>query len=600
MYSVSNAYLTAIGKNARAQKLVGTVNGTSFDGDDVIKGSFQIRNQFCPATEIILGGVYVGELNLTFSEAFASSMNIRGSWKGKIITASIGVELADASFEYIPINGGSYIIESAKWTDAGIQIVAYDNMSLFDISLPATTIGGGSLYDVLSFACTACGVTLGLSQAECSALPNGTETFYAYPENAMVTYRDMISELAEACCCFATINRSGELILKALPDFNSITLAIPHNLRYSTTFSDFVSYYRIIEVTSPSDGTVTSYINHNFRGLRLEIGNNPYLETGLEVTYTRMRQAIVDKLGTFFSVPFSTTLLPNPALDLGDLIAFTGGIGQGSLGCVMSLVHKLDSTTIEGYGENPRAAGVTSTLSKQVTTQSNSTKYEMVCRTFVNSRTFTLGDSTPTTVIEINFSTVSPKTVKMLHEIMLDVTITDASGIASCTAYYYVNDVLEAYEPIDSWNNDGYHLLHLLYFLENLLPGSAYEWKVALEMNGGTATIAQSGIHALLEGQGLVAGASWNGTLECEDTYSPLVLGHDITTITDTVTALGTQSPQSVTVTDIVGTITLGHDIGTITDSVDIDLTAITTNLIAENSDNLITEDGNNLVTEGE
>ena len=238
MYNVSQDYMAAIAKSARAHKLVGTVNGTSFDGGDVIKGSFQIRNQFCPATEIALGGVYVGELNLTFTRDFALAMDIRGSWRGKVITASIGVELADASFEYIPINGGSYIIESAKWTDAGIQIVAYDNMSLFDISLPATTIGSGALYDVLSFACTACGVTLGLSQAECSALPNGTETFYAYPENAMVTYRDMISELAEACCCFATINRSGELILKTLPDFNSITLTIPHNLRYSTTFSD--------------------------------------------------------------------------------------------------------------------------------------------------------------------------------------------------------------------------------------------------------------------------------------------------------------------------------------------------------------------------
>ena len=446
MYAVSNDYLIAIGKSARTHKLTGTVNGTSFDGGDVIINSFSVKNQFCPATEIALGGVYVGELNLTFTEAFASSMNIRGSWKGKVITASIGVELADASFEYVPINGGSYTIESAKWTDAGIQIVAYDNMSLFDVSLPATTIGSGTLYDVLSFACTACGVTLGLSQAECSALPNGTETFYAYPENAMVTYRDMISELAEACACFATINRSGELILQTLPDFNSITLTIPHNLRYSTSFSDFESYYSRIKVTSPSDGAVNVYENHSLyvEGLSLDVGNNPYLETGLAVTYTRMRQAIVDALQTFISIPFSATLLPNPALDLGDLIEFTGGIGQGYLSCIMSFVHKLDSTTIEGYGENPTAAGATSALSKQVTTQSNSTKNEMVCHTFVNSHTFTLGDSTPTTIVEINFSTVSPKTVKMLHEIMLDVTITDASGIASCTAYYYVNDVLEA------------------------------------------------------------------------------------------------------------------------------------------------------------
>ena len=599
MYSVSNDYLIAIGKNARAHKLKGAINATPFDGDDIIRNSFSVKNQFCPATEIALGGVYVGELNLTFTEAFASSMNIRGSWKGKTITASIGVELDDASFEYIPINGGSYIIESAQWTDAGIQIVAYDKMSLFDISLPATTIGSGTLYDVLSFACQACRVGLGLSQAECSALPNGTEIFSVYPEHAMVTYRDLISELAEACCCFATINRSGELMLKTLPNYTSVTLTIPYNLRYSTSFSDFTSYYSTIEVTSPSDGTAALYTNQNIGGLSLNLGNNPYLETGLEVTYTRMRQAIVDELQTFRSVPFSATLLPNPALDLGDLIEFTGGIGQGSLGCIMSLVHKLDSTTIEGYGENPTAAGVTSTLSKQVTAQSNSTKNELVCHTFVNSQDFFLRDSDPTTVVEIAFSTVSPKTVKILHEIMLNVTITDASGIASCTAYYYVNGVLEAYEPIDSWNHDGYHLLHLLYFLENLLSGSAYEWRVVLEMNGGTATIARRNIHALLEGQGLAATASWNGTLECEDTYTPLVLGHDLTNITDTVTVLGTQSPQHSTVTDIVGTITLGHEIGTITDSVDIDLTAITTNLIAEDGDNLITEDYKNLVTEG-
>ena len=70
MYNVSQDYMTAIAKNARAHKLVGTVNGASFDGDDIIRGSFQIKNQFCPATEIALGGVYVGELNLTFSEAF--------------------------------------------------------------------------------------------------------------------------------------------------------------------------------------------------------------------------------------------------------------------------------------------------------------------------------------------------------------------------------------------------------------------------------------------------------------------------------------------------------------------------------------------------
>ena len=87
MYPTSNDYKIAVTKNARAHKLTGTVNGHSFDGGDVIKNTFVVKNQFCPATAIQLGGVYVGELDLTFTKAFAESLNIRGSWKGKTIAA---------------------------------------------------------------------------------------------------------------------------------------------------------------------------------------------------------------------------------------------------------------------------------------------------------------------------------------------------------------------------------------------------------------------------------------------------------------------------------------------------------------------------------
>ena len=82
MYPTTNDYQTAIVKNARAHRLTGTVAGQTFTGSNVIEGSFVVRNQICPATAIELGGVYIGELDLTFTGAFATSLGIRGSWRG--------------------------------------------------------------------------------------------------------------------------------------------------------------------------------------------------------------------------------------------------------------------------------------------------------------------------------------------------------------------------------------------------------------------------------------------------------------------------------------------------------------------------------------
>lgn len=551
MYSVSADYLTAIANNARAHKIRGTINGVPFTGKDIISGTFAINNQICQATEISLGGVYIGELSFVLSPAFANAMNIRGSWRGVAITAEIGVELEDESFEYIPIPGGTYTVEEANWTNNGLAISAFDNMSKFDRAFYISQ-SSGTVFDFLTLACTSCGATLGMSAIDCAALPNGTEVLGLYPDDSIETYRDMISKLATVCCCFATIDRSGRLIFVQLPKSSDVTATVNAKARYSTSFSDYASFYDTISVVNMADETTSTYSNDNHGGLTMNLGSNPFLQYGTAETVTRIRQTIVDELEEFISTPFSVSMLPNPAFDLGDLLRFSGGIGNDSLGCIMSITYGADFAKVEGYGENPALADARSKTDKEISgllgkTQEN----EVIIYTFVNAQTLTLGDEEEVDIIEIRFATVTPKIVQLFHEIKLDVEAVDNTAPIVCTVHYYLNGEELSYHPVTSWDNDGYHLLHLFYFLTTLEDGQRYDWKVALELSNGTGTIDRDEARASLFGQGLVAVDKWDGEVTVEDPAYSLILGgymrFDYEEAAPTITLKG---PDEVSVSD--------------------------------------------------
>lgn len=522
MYNASNDYFVATKKTARASKLRGTVGGVSFYGKDTVKDSFAVRNQLCPATAIELGGVYIGECDLTFSTQFANSMSIRGSWRGVEIVPEIGIELGDSSFEYIPL--GIFTVEDAKWVDAGLQIVAYDNMARLDKPLNITN-SIGSLYALINWACLDAGVTFGMSAEDMAALPNGNEQFYFARTSTIETDRDLVSACAVACGCYATIDRSGRLVLRPLPSPNDIAVLIPSSLRYSTSFSDFTSYYSELAVTNEGDSSVDYYMNSNLGGLTLDIGSNPLLQAELDTTRDRQRQAIADAIQPFRAVPFSVSLLPNPAFDLGDVVRFTGGIGNDSIGVVMSLVHKVNSTTIEGYGENPAAANATSALSKQVASNARKeSENGLSYYTFTNAEEITINSEEQTTLIDVEFAVNSTTTVMMFHELkMLNHLVDDTQTV---TLYFYHGDDLIAYQPMDTYSEDEtYHFFPSFYPLLDVMNGMTQRWRVKAQTSSGTATIAVDDVKATLVGQKMIASDEWLGTIKVEDEYTPIMAG---------------------------------------------------------------------------
>ena len=520
MYPVTNDYKAAIAKNARAHRIAGSVDGHYFDGSDVIRDSFVYKNQLCPATAIQLGGVYIGECDLVFSKAFADSLNIRGSWKGKALTIAQSVEaVVDDEPTFISIPIGVFTIENAVWNDRGLSVTAYDNMAKFDKPLLFDQ-SGGTLYSFLSYICRECGVTLGMTEAQVQALPNGTRNIGIYPGSSMSTFRDCLSQLAVVACSYATMDRSGQLVLRRLPDYDDLADTVSEKMRYSTSFSDYTSYYTDLAVTNMDDSTTTIYSNTNIGGLTLDIGENPFLQYGVSETVKEMRQAIIDALTGFRAVPFKVSCLPNPAYDLGDRIKFTGGIGQNSQGVVMSLIMKSTVITIEGYGENPAAAGAQSSIQKQVAANAKNQKGESLSYySYINTSAVSLG-TTPKRLYKIAFATADMTDVDLWHEVKWNITRSGDVPV-DITYYYYLDGVLFDYEPIDKFGFDGYDTEAHPFYLQGVTGGQIHYWEVKAKLNSGSAVANVGDIHAELRGQRLVGETRFDGFIEVADTYEP-------------------------------------------------------------------------------
>lgn len=562
MYPASNDYQTAVTKNARAHKLTGTVAGSAFGGSDVIRNTFSVKNQFCPATKIELGGVYVGELDLTFTKSFADSMNLRGSWKGQTITTSIGVELAGGAFEYIPM--GVYTIADANWVDAGLQIVAYDVMGELDKALTFDTTTG-TIGDFLALIAQECDVVFDMTAEDIAALVNSDQVLSIYPGSPMETFRDLLSQLCIVCASYATATRDGKLVIRPLPDTSTSVRTIPATLRYSTSFRDYTSFYTQLNVTNMEDNTVSVYVNDNPNGLIMDIGGNPFLQYGIQSVVAARRQAIIDAIEPFDATPFAVSILPDPSLDLGDVIEFTGGIGQGAVGCIMSIVHKADCTIIEGYGENPAAAGVSSLTDKAIAAASGQNKAnELTYYTYVNAEEKTI-DTTETSLYSINFSASQRTTVEWWHEMKLLVDL-DGGASQALTLAYYLDGELQDYDPVDTFTADGYYTRNFEGWFKDVTPSVPHTFEVKAVVDGGTAAIGIEDLHVLLKGQAMNASDSFSGLIACTDDISPYLLGRLIASIEESAVSLATQTPIPITLNDTIYTYTLGRLIAPLTE----------------------------------
>ncbi|MBO4541697.1 MAG: hypothetical protein J5725_00795 [Bacteroidales bacterium] len=496
----------------------GTIGSESFDNENILKGSLSFSNRCSDSSTFGLGGVYIGQMSCSFM-----GIDIpENEWKGKEI--SLSVRINDA--QTIPLH--TYYVDEASKTKGIMVVKCYDGMAKFDKAVSVDIGAYGSVFEWLTLVCTSCGMTLGMTQQEVEALPNGNQSFYLEEMGDIETWRDIIFWLSVKVVGFATMDRNGNLILCTY--HSEVDDTLDANIRYNTSsYGDEIVAFSGISVYVTSEEKNYYYHNDPDIGYTLNLGNDPFMQ----VTKAQ-REVYIDNMlaaiGNIQYCPCDVTIPFGAHYDLGDVLQFPNGQGSSTKKfCIMGY----DWTYYGGYRIHS-IAGVKNSMSKtdknlqgllSSVGRNEFTSYEQrnVGRITIanNDRERLLlariasNNSTKAQIhIEVNLQSVA-NTPSAEFEDFADIwdAISDTAvkGIVS----YFINSEEYDFQPTETFI-DGKHVLHLMFILP-LEANNINIFEVYMRSIGGTITIPPLGIWFYASGAGLIGDGKWDGNINFQD-----------------------------------------------------------------------------------
>ena len=577
MYPVSDAFLQAVQGNTRKYYWTGkitTAGGVEypFDQEDIVKGSGYITAQCCGNSEIELGAVYAAEMGISLF------LDIdRYTLEDAEVELSYHLRLASGVYETVPM--GIFEVSEANRIVHVLELKAYDRMLRFDRAFNGfETIG--TAYGMMALCSTACGVELAQSQAEIEALPNGSELLSIYPENDIETYRDVLYFTAQMLGGFFCINREGKLEFRQYGETPVMEILQKH--RFSSSFSDFVTRYTAVSSTNLRTQTSEYYALETDDGLTMNLGTNPLLQFGLEETREELCRNILTALSAVNYVPFDSNTIGNPALDLGDVLTFSGGQADAQqITCVTSFTVKIGGRqSLKCVGKNPRLSQAKSKNDKNISGLLNQIEAGKIgIHTFTNASEYSIGE-TDVRIISIEFASKEENHAQFFGQVVVDVAAdpatrsanasgtivipfpsgntgdsggaadtengsedgaageetTDISvdvslpvtwtedGKAVCYVTFELNNVeILLHHPVETWHS-GKHILSLYYPIENIVPNITNTFNVYLRMEDGSGSVEIGDCIASISGQAMAAAAAWDGRIDIEESTASFTI----------------------------------------------------------------------------
>ena len=570
MYPVSVAFLQAVQGNTRKYYWTGKITTAAgaeypFTQEDIVKGSGYITAQCCGNSEIELGAVYAAEMGISLF------LDIdRYTLEDAEVELSYHLRLADGTYEAVPM--GIFEVSEANRTVHVLELKAYDRMLRFDRAFNGfETIG--TAYGMMALCSTACGVELAQSQTEIEALPNGSELLSIYPENDIETYRDVLYFTAQVLGGFFCINREGKLEFRQYGETPVMEILQKH--RFSSSFSDFVTRYTAVSSTNLRTQTSEYYALEEDDGLTMNLGVNPLLQFGLEETRAELCGNILTALSAVNYVPFDSDTIGNPALDLGDVLTFSGGQADAQqITCVTSFTVRIGGRqSLKCVGKNPRLSQAKSKNDKNISGLLNQIEAGKIgIHTFTNASEYSIGE-TDVRIISIEFASKEENHAQFFGQVVVDVEAqtveksTQASGTivipfpsgnvgdsggaadtengsedgaageettdisvdvslpvtwtedgkAVCYVTFELNNVeILLHHPVETWHS-GKHILSLYYPIENIVPNITNTFNVYLRIEGGSGSVGIGDCIASISGQAMAAAAAWDGRIDIEE-----------------------------------------------------------------------------------
>ncbi len=430
MYPVSEAFLRAVQENTRRYYWTGriTTKGGAvypFGYEDIVKGSGYISAQCCGSAEIELGTVYAAEMGVTlFSQVDRYTLD------GAKVELFYHLRVEDGGFEEVPM--GIFEVSEANRRLHCLELKAYDYMLRFEKSFNGFE-SVGNAWAFLELCCKACGVEMENTQGEIEGMPNGRELLSIYPENDIGTYRDVLFFVGQVLGGFFCINRRGRLELRkygAEP-----VLEVQGRHRFSSSFSDFITRYTAVSSTNLRTQTAEYYGLDVDDGLTMNLGVNPLLQFGLEETRRQLCGNILADLSVVNYVPFDSSTIGNPALDLGDVLTFSGGQADGEqVTCITSFQCRIGGRqSLKCVGKNPRLAQAKSKNDKNISGLLNQIEAGKVgIHTFTNASAYVVAEDR-VRVISIEFAAKEETHVQFFGQAVVDVRAVQAERTASAS-----------------------------------------------------------------------------------------------------------------------------------------------------------------------
>ncbi len=584
MYPVSNAFLEAVKANTRKYYWTGRITTTAgtvyeFDQDDMVKGSVYITSQCCGSTEIELGTVYAAEMGISlFSE-----IN-RYTLEDAKVELFYHLQVAGGNYEEVPM--GIFEVSEANRKAKCLEIKAYDYMVRFEKAFNGFEAIGNA-FDFMNLCASACKVELAQTREQIEAMPNGTENLSIYTDNDIETFRDVLFYVGQVLGGFFVINRAGLLELRKYG--NQPVLTVERKHRFSSSFSDFITRYTAVSSTNLRTQIAEYYALDPDDGLTMNLGVNPLLQFGVDETRKQLCGNILADLSVVNYVPFDSDTIGNPALDVGDILSFSGGQADATkFACITSNSIKIGGRqTIKCVGKNPKLSQAKSRNDKNISGLLNQIEAGRIgIHTFTNASAFTVAD-VDTKIISIQFATSEDNHAQFFGQMIVDVSAEPVTRSAQAGGQVVIPSVnvneIPAEDPATegteeageggseepvvigtteeqtltvtlpvTWTEDGHadviftfefndeiveihhpqeswhsgkHTILLYYPIEDVAANYTNTFNVYMRCSGGTGFVDTGWCIASISGQSMGASAAWDGTINVEEYVSRFGFG---------------------------------------------------------------------------
>ncbi|MGN1184544.1 MAG: hypothetical protein ACI4R7_04885 [Oliverpabstia sp.] len=574
MYPVSEAFLQAVQENTRRYYWTGRITTKKgmvyeFGPEDIVKGSGYISSQCCNGTEIELGTVYSAEMGITL----LSDID-RYTLEDALVELFYHLRLPDGSYEEVPM--GIFEVSEANRKIRCLELKAYDFMLRFERDFNGFETVGNA-YDFIELCSKACKVELAQRREVIEAMPNGAENLSIYTENDIETYRDVLFYVGQVLGGFFCINRAGKLELRKYGNCPVMTVQSKH--RFTSSFSDFITRYTAVSSTNMKTQTAEYYALEPDDGLTMNLGVNPLLQFGVKATREQLCTNILHDLEAVEYVPFDSDTIGNPALDLGDVLQFTGGQADADqISAITSMTCKIGGKhSLKGVGKNPRLAQAKSKNDKNISGLLNQIEAGKIgIHTFTNASAYTVAE-TDVKIISIEFATSEENHAQFFGQVIVDVKADaiertgsvkgdvvipavavngidgssgedsgDVSQIGNTVeqrvsvelpvvwsedgqalvhfAFEMNDEVILIHQPEETWHS-GRHTILLYYPIENVVPNITNIFNVYMRVRGGTCSVDTGNCIASISGQSMGAAAAWDGRIEIEERTGRFALG---------------------------------------------------------------------------